>query len=42
METTLAAIKEARSQQAAYKNGTLDIKPINLSSVDDMLKSMEL
>lgn len=41
-ETTKAAMEEAREQQLAYKNGTLDVKPINLSSVEDMLKSMEL
>ena len=41
-EVTAAAIKEAREQQAAYKNGTLDVKPIDLSNVDNMLKSMGL
>ena len=41
-EVTATAIKEAREQQAAYKNGTLDAKPIDLSSVEGMLKSMGL
>ena len=41
-ETTKAAIKEALEQQLAYKNGTLNIKPVNLSNVEDMLKSMDL
>lgn len=41
-DVTLAAIEEARRQQVAYKNGTLDVKPIDLSSVDNMLKSMEI
>lgn len=41
-DVTLASIKEARKQQVAYKNGTLDVKPIDLSSVENMLKSMGL
>ena len=40
-EVTQAAIKEAQEQQIAYKNGTLDVKPIDLSSVEGMLKSMD-
>ena len=39
---TMASIEEARKQQAAYKNGTLDVKPIDLSSVENMLKSTGL
>ena len=41
-DVTLASIEEARKQQVAYKNGTLDVKPIDLSSVENMLKSMGL
>ena len=41
-DVTMASIEEARKQQAAYKNGTLDVKPIDLSNVDNMLKSMGL
>ena len=41
-DVTLASIEEARKQQVAYKNGTLDVKPIELSSVENMLKSMGL
>ena len=37
---TMAAIEEAKTQQEAYKNNTLTPKPIDLSSVDNMLKSM--
>ena len=37
---TMAAIEEAKAQQEAYKNGTLASNPIDLSSVDNMLKSM--
>ena len=37
---TMAAIEEAKAQQEAYKNNTLTPKPIDLSSVDNMLKSM--
>lgn len=37
---TMAAIEEAKAQQEAYKNNTLTSKPIDLSSVDNMLKSM--
>lgn len=39
-DITMASIEEARKQQEAYKNGTLDIKPIDLSNVENMLKSM--
>lgn len=38
--TTMAAIEEAKEQQKAYNEGTLNMKPIDLSSVDNMLKSM--
>lgn len=38
--TTMEAIEEAKAQQEAYKNGTLAPTPIDLSSVDNMLKSM--
>ena len=37
---TMAAIEEAKAQQEAYNNGTLSANPIDLSSVDNMLKSM--
>ena len=37
---TMAAIEEDKAQQEAYKNNTLTPKPIDLSSVDNMLKSM--
>ena len=37
---TMAAIEEAKSQNESYKNGKLKITPIDLSSVDNMLKSM--
>ena len=37
---TMAAIEEAKAQQEAYKNNTLTPKPIDLSSVDNLLKSM--
>ncbi len=40
--TTIAAVEEAREQQKAYSEGKLDMKPIDLSSVDNMLKSMGL
>ena len=40
-DITMASIEEARKQQEAYKNGTLDVKPIDLSNVENMLKSME-
>ena len=40
--TTLAALEEARQQQKAYSEGTLDAKPIDLSSINNMLKSMDL
>ena len=40
-DVTMASIEEARKQQAAYKNGSLDAKPIDLSSVEGMLKSMD-
>lgn len=36
-ETTLRAIREAMDMQNAYKSGTLAAKPIDLSSVDNML-----
>lgn len=39
---TMNAIEEARKQQVAYKNGTLETKPVDLSSIDNMLKSMGL
>lgn len=38
--TTMAAIEEAKEQQKAYNEGTLNMNPIDLSSVDNMLKSM--
>ena len=30
---TMFSIEEARQQLEAYKNGTLDVEPINLSNV---------
>ena len=41
-ETTQGAIREAMDMQNAYKSGTLKAKPIDLSSVDNMLRSMDL
>ena len=41
-DVTMASIEEARQQQAAYKNGMLDVKPIDLSNVENILKSMGL
>ncbi|MEE1146482.1 MAG: toxin-antitoxin system protein [Bacteroidaceae bacterium] len=38
--TTLAAIEEAKAQQQAYKEGRVQIEPIDLSNIDNMLKSM--
>ena len=40
--TTLAAIEEAKAQQQAYKDGRLQVEAIDLSSVENMLKSMFL
>ena len=37
---TMFSIEEARQQLEAYKNGTLDVEPIKLSNVENMLKSM--
>ena len=41
-ETTQRAIREAMDMQVAHKSGTLEAKPIDLSSVDNMLRSMDL
>ena len=41
-ETTQGAIREAMDMQVAHKSGTLKAKPIDLSSVDNMLRSMDL
>ena len=41
-DVTMASKEEAKKQQAAYKNGSLDAKPIDLSNVEGMLKSMGL
>lgn len=41
-ETTQGAIREAMDMQVAHKAGTLEAKPIDLSSVDNMLRSMDL
>lgn len=41
-ETTQGAIREAMDIRDAYKSGTLEAKPIDLSSVDNMLRSMDL
>ncbi len=38
--TTLAAIEEAKAQQQAYKDGKTKVEAIDLSSVENMLKSM--
>ena len=35
-----AAIEEAKAQQQAYKEGRVQIEPIDLSNIDNMLKSM--
>ena len=37
---TLAAIEEAKAQQQAYKDGKTQVEAIDLSSVENMLKSM--
>ena len=39
---TLEAIEEAKEQQKAYRNGTMTANPIDLSSVDNMLESMDV
>lgn len=41
-ETTQKAIEEARAHQEAYKAGQLNEKPIDISSVENMIKSMDL
>ena len=38
--TTLAAIEEAKAQQQAYRDGKTQVEEIDLSSVENMLKSM--
>ena len=38
--TTLAAIEEAKAQQQAYRDGKTPVEAIDLSSVENMLKSM--
>ena len=38
--TTLAAIEEAKAQQQAYKDGKTQVEAIDLSSVENMLKSI--
>ncbi len=38
--TTLAAIEEAKAQQQAYRDGKTHVEAIDLSSVENMLKSM--
>ena len=38
--TTLAAIEEAKAQQQAYREGKTQVEAIDLSSVENMLKSM--
>ena len=38
--TTLAAIEEAKAQQQAYREGKTLVEAIDLSSVENMLKSM--
>ena len=38
--TTLAAIEEAKAQQQTYKDGKTQVEAIDLSSVENMLKSM--
>ena len=40
--TTLAAIEEAKAQQQAYRDGKTKVEAIDLSSVENMLKSMGL
>lgn len=39
---TMAPIEETWWQQAAYTSGTLNVKSINLSNVENMIKSMGL
>ena len=39
---TLEAIEEAKEQQEAYRNGIMTANPIDLSSVDNMLESMDV
>ena len=38
--TTLSAIEEAKAQQQAYRDGKTQVEAIDLSSVENMLKSM--
>ena len=38
--TTLAALEEAKAQQQAYRDGKTKVEAIDLSSVENMLKSM--
>jgi predicted transcriptional regulator len=38
--TTLAAIEEAKAQQQTYREGKTQVEAIDLSSVENMLKSM--
>ena len=38
--TSLAAIEEAKAQQQAYRGGKTLVEAIDLSSVENMLKSM--
>ena len=38
--STLAAIEEAKAQQQAYREGKTQVEAIDLSSVENMLKSM--
>jgi hypothetical protein len=37
---SLAAIEEAKAQQQAYREGKTQVEAIDLSSVENMLKSM--
>lgn len=39
-DITMEAIEEAKIHQEEYRNGTLKSNPIDLSSVDNMLKSI--
>ena len=38
--TTLAAIEEAKAQQQAYRDGKTQVEAKDLSSVENMLKSV--
>ena len=41
-DATMSAIEEAKEQQQAYKNGTLNVQPIDVANVDAFIKSLGL